>query len=172
MLLLLTEIGFWVILVFIQLNWIRQLAQKEPYNPWKFWFAGNIPDKTNSVLRGIHCSRCSSFFHRWFLSSETCVSSIRWKGHFGTNRAYLHFETPKFQEVVLSKTHWILTGKNVHYAPACSLDWFLSRYTRVFSSQLNTTIWKKNEPFYNFKTMNSGMYSFQRLINSQREAMC
>jgi hypothetical protein len=68
---------------------------------------------------------------------------LSWKSQFGTNRAYLHLETLSFQEVFLSKTHSILTGKNVLSSPACSLDGFLSRYTCVSSTQLNCTFWKK-----------------------------
>jgi hypothetical protein len=33
------------------------------------------------------------------------------EGPFGGNRAYLHLETPKFQEVFLSKYKSILTGR-------------------------------------------------------------
>jgi hypothetical protein len=33
------------------------------------------------------------------------------KGLFGTWRAYLHLEKPKFQEVFLPKTNSVLTGR-------------------------------------------------------------
>jgi hypothetical protein len=38
------------------------------------------------------------------------------------NRAYLHLETPKFQEVFLSKTNSILSGNIVLDAPASNTD--------------------------------------------------
>jgi hypothetical protein len=45
------------------------------------------------------------------LSRDICVSSTQLKGLFGANRAYPHLETPKLQEVFLSKTNSFLTGK-------------------------------------------------------------
>jgi hypothetical protein len=57
--------------------------------------------------------------------------------------AYLYLETPKFWEVCLSKTHSIIIGKNVLYAPASSTDGFLLRYACVTSTQLNSNNWKK-----------------------------
>jgi hypothetical protein len=45
-------------------------------------------------------------------------------GIFGTKRAYLHLETPKFQEVFLPKTNPIITGKNVLASPGSKTDVF------------------------------------------------
>jgi hypothetical protein len=57
--------------------------------------------------------------------------------------AYPHLETPKLQDFFLSKAHSSLTGKYVLDAPAFNTDGFLSRYTCISSTLLNSPIWKK-----------------------------
>jgi hypothetical protein len=68
-------------------------------------------------------------------------------GQFETDRAYLHLETPKLQDVFLSKTHSSLTGKYLLDAPAFNTDGFLSRQKCVSSSLLNSPIWNKIDLF-------------------------
>jgi hypothetical protein len=46
-----------------------------------------------------------------FLSRDTCVTSTQQKGLLVANRVYLHLETPKLQEIFLSETNSILSGK-------------------------------------------------------------
>jgi hypothetical protein len=57
-----------------------------------------------------------------FLSRDTCVMSTQQIVLLVANRAYLHLETPKFQEVFLSKTNSILSGNIVLDAPASNTD--------------------------------------------------
>jgi hypothetical protein len=54
---------------------------------------------------------------------------LNWIGFFGANRAYLHLETPKFQEVFLSKLIQFSQGNNVIDAPASNADSCLWRDT-------------------------------------------
>jgi hypothetical protein len=56
---------------------------------------------------------------------------------FGTKRAYVHLETPKLQEVFLSKTNSILTGKKCARFCDFKQRWFsLERYMCFFNSDV------------------------------------
>jgi hypothetical protein len=57
------------------------------------------------------------------LRRDTCVSSTQLNSLFGESRAYLHLETPKLQEVFLSKTKFE-QGNNVLDAPASDTIFF------------------------------------------------
>jgi hypothetical protein len=46
-----------------------------------------------------------------FLWSDTCGYSIQHNMHIWNKRAYLHLEKSKLQEVFLSKTSSVFTGK-------------------------------------------------------------
>jgi hypothetical protein len=46
-----------------------------------------------------------------FLSRGTCVSSTLWIGLFGTKSTYLHHEKRTLQEIFLTQSNLILTGK-------------------------------------------------------------
>jgi hypothetical protein len=63
------------------------------------------------------------------------VNSI---GLLETNRAYLHLETFKFQELLLSKTNSVLTGSSVSDAQRVNADGFLSRDPCVPPTLLHT----------------------------------
>jgi hypothetical protein len=67
--------------------------------------------KTNSILHGNNMLDATASIIVGFLWRDSGVSSTQIKRHIEAIRAYLHLETPKLQEVFLSKTHSILTGK-------------------------------------------------------------
>jgi hypothetical protein len=62
---------------------------------------------------------------------------------FGTNWAFLHCKKPKLQEIFLSKTNSILTGKQCARCYFSNIDGFLLRDTCVSSTQLNRPICNK-----------------------------
>jgi hypothetical protein len=78
-----------------------------------------------------------------FVWRDRCISTTQLNRPIWSNRAYLHLEIYDFQEVFLSKTNSILTGKQCLFAPACTMDGFLRRDTCVFSTLLNRAIWNK-----------------------------
>jgi hypothetical protein len=63
---------------------------------------------------------------------------LRCIGLFGTKRGNIHLETFKFQEVILSKTNTILTGRRVPDAERVNAGGFLSRDPCVPSTLLHT----------------------------------
>jgi hypothetical protein len=65
-----------------------------------------------------------------FFGEEHVLFQLSWIGLFGANAPYLPLETPKIQEVFLSKTNTILTGKQC----ASNMDGFLLRDTCVSST--------------------------------------
>jgi hypothetical protein len=62
-------------------------------------------------------------------------------GLFGANRAYIHFEKPNFQGVLLSKTIQFSQGSNVLPANASNTDVCFLRDTCGSSHYLNGPIW-------------------------------
>jgi hypothetical protein len=52
---------------------------------------------------------------------------------FGAKRAYVHLESPKWQEVFLSNRTKFSQGNNVLDAPSCNTHGFLSRDVFVSS---------------------------------------
>jgi hypothetical protein len=78
-----------------------------------------------------------------FLSRDTYVSSLSFIGAFGTKREYLYLEIQKFQDILLSKTNSILTGKECIDAAASNIDGYLWRNPCVSSSQPNSPICSK-----------------------------
>jgi hypothetical protein len=72
-----------------------------------------------------------------FLWSETCVSSTQLNRPIAANRTYLHFEKYELQEVVFSKTNFVLTWRQCDRCLRSTTDISLYRDTCVSSTQLN-----------------------------------
>jgi hypothetical protein len=71
-----------------------------------------------------------------FLWETHVFLPLGWIGLFGTKWAFLHCENYGFQEVFLSKTNSILTGKKMLNAAASNMDGFLWSDRWVSSTQL------------------------------------
>jgi hypothetical protein len=67
-------------------------------------------------------------------------------GLFGVKRAYLYLETPKVQEVFLSKLSQFSKENNVLHTLASNRDGFLSRDTCVSSTQVDRPLWSNMGP--------------------------
>jgi hypothetical protein len=75
------------------------ICSKYYFQKWtQFSNGNNVPGDPASNTHG-------------FLWIDICVSSTRWIGLFGTTWAFLHLENYDFQELFLSETNSILTGK-------------------------------------------------------------
>jgi hypothetical protein len=61
---------------------------------------------------------------------------LSWTGLVESNRVYQHFETPKLQEVFLSKLTQVSQGNNVLNAPASNKGGSLWRDSFVYSTYL------------------------------------
>jgi hypothetical protein len=113
MLLLLTQtVFFGEIHEFLQLSWIGLFVQNQSFPNLKmiilrkysfqkqiqFSKGNNLLDDTPSNTDG-------------FLWRDTVFFQLTQIGLFGANRVCLHLQTPKLQEILLSRANSILTGK-------------------------------------------------------------
>jgi hypothetical protein len=142
---LLTEmVSFGVIHVFLQLRWRGHFGIK-----WAFLHLENYDfqevflSKTNTILTGKMCLMLMFLTQMFFFWTIHVFLHLSKEGLFGANRAYLHHETLKLQEVFLSKPKSILTGNNMLDAAAANIHDFLWRDIYVSSTQLNRRLWIK-----------------------------
>jgi hypothetical protein len=70
---------------------------------------GSVPFNTNSFLTREKNTQCSCYFQDGFLMRGTFVSLTQLNRKFEANGTYVLLETPKLQEVIVSKTNSILT---------------------------------------------------------------
>jgi hypothetical protein len=135
-------VTFWEIHVFFQLRWICLFGTKwaflhlEKYDLHEIFLW-----KSNSVLTGnrvLVFTDCN--FHLLFGEIHVFLQ-LSWVGLFGANKAYLHFEIAKWQEILLSKTNSILKGKQCSRSPDSNTNGFLLRDKCVHSTQLNRPKW-------------------------------
>jgi hypothetical protein len=145
MLLLLTQIGFfWELHVFLQLRWIGLFGTNRDY------FHLEKP-----TLQEVFFSKLTQFSQRNNMIDTLVLTQIvfildihvflqlSWIVLFGTKWAFLWLGYSHWQEVFLSKTNAVLTGKE---CGRCSWFWhngFLLREKCVSSTQLSRSIWKK-----------------------------
>jgi hypothetical protein len=87
----------------------------------------------------------------------------RWIGLFGSNRAYLHLGTPKFQEVFLSK-HMLDN-------PSSKTHSFLTE-TQVFLQLRWISLLGATWDFLHLENDDCRNYSFQNKLSSHKEKMC
>jgi hypothetical protein len=73
--------------------------------------------KTNSIVTEKQYYMLHILTYMVFFGEIPAFLYVSQRGQFGTNSAYLHFETPTLQIVFLSKIKAILTGKQC--APTC-----------------------------------------------------
>jgi hypothetical protein len=96
------------------------LDHKEPFSTLKGLICRSYSfQKLTQFLQGNQVVDAAASNINGFLWSYTCVLIPRWIGPYGTKWAFFHLETPKLQEVFLSITHSILTGKQC--ASHCSI---------------------------------------------------
>jgi hypothetical protein len=128
---------FWEIYLFLKLRWIDLLGKNTANVLIDTWKEQEIfLSKNNTVLTGKPYTRCSCFWHKWFSFKHTCVSSTQLNRPI-CNRAYLHFEKPKLQEVIFSKSNQFSQGKKVLDVAPSNIDAFLRWDTCVSSNQVN-----------------------------------
>jgi hypothetical protein len=173
MLLILTQMGFFgEIHVFVQLNWIGLFGTK-----WAFLHPENSDlqkvflSRTNSVLTGKPCTRCSCFWHKWFSFKHTCVSSTQLNRPI-CNRAYLHFEKPKLQEVIFSKSNQFSQGKKVLDVAPSNIDGFLRWDTCVSSNQVNKIFGTKTAHLHLETPKSQEEFLSKTISVLTRETMC
>jgi hypothetical protein len=85
-----------------------------------------------------------------------------WIYLFGANRGYFLLETPRLQEVFLSKTKSVFTGKqytwcSCFYNKSCSFKRYI-----CFFNLTDRPVWNKNA-FYHFAISDLQEVSFQKL---------
>jgi hypothetical protein len=98
-----------------------------------------------------------------FLGEIHALPQLSCIGLFGAKRAYLYLETPKLQEVFLSKLSQFSKGKHSATHSCLNRDGFLSRDKCVSSMLLSRPILEKNQPFSSFKCIICRKYSFHTL---------
>jgi hypothetical protein len=106
--------------VFVQLAEQAFLEQKKPLFTMKIMICRKYSGgKLTQFSQGniVLCAAASKM--DGFLWSETCVSSTQLNRHIAANRTYPHFEKYDLQEIVLSKTNFILKwrqcGRCLHF---------------------------------------------------------
>jgi hypothetical protein len=131
-------VSFHKIHVFPQLRGIGLLGTKTLYlHLQKHKLQEVFLSKTCSVLTGKQCFRCSFSITDGFLWRDTCVSSTL------LNRPIWNEDSPqkpKLQEVFLSQTNSVLTGKQCARSSATNRDGYLWRDTCISSTQLNSPV--------------------------------
>jgi hypothetical protein len=157
--------------VFLQLSWIGHLGIK-----WAFLhheicdLQEVVLSKTNSILTGKQCSRCSCFYHRWLSFGRFHLFLQRtWKGLFGGNSLSPPV-TPKLQEVFLEKLTQFPQGNNVldsHDSYNDGLCGEIHVYLQVGSIGL----FGDNRPYPPSNTYVTGSNPFKTLINPHKEPM-
>jgi hypothetical protein len=98
--------------VFLQLSWIGLFGVKTAkINPETSKWQKVFLSKTNSYLQGNNVLDAPTFHTNDFLQQIHLFHHLSQIGLFGTKWAFLHLENHDFQEVFLSKTNPIHTGK-------------------------------------------------------------
>jgi hypothetical protein len=124
--------------------------------------------QVNSILTGKQCAICCSSNIDCFLWRDTCVSSTQVKDIFWTNKAYIHLEIPKLQEVFLSKQSQFLQVNTVLDAPASNTDgflWEIHTFHHITWTALFGTKWV----FPIFITVICRKYCFPKLTEFSQE---
>jgi len=93
------------------LNRLILAKKNEPFSSLKCMFCRKYSCHKLPELTGNHVLDAAASNTHGFLWRDTCVYPLRWIGLFGAKGAHLHLESPKIQEVFLSKTKAVLTGK-------------------------------------------------------------
>jgi hypothetical protein len=105
----------------------------------------------------LHCLTLMVFF-----GEMPVFLQLSWIGLFTAKRDKLHLETPKLQEVFLSKTNTFLIGKQCARCSCSNTDSF-SREIHVFLHLIWLSIFGKIKPFSSLKILICRKYSFQKL---------
>jgi hypothetical protein len=113
MLLLLTQIVVLIELhVFLQLSSIGLFEAKRAYLSLETPKLNEVfLSKLNSVLKAKQCANVAASSKMIFFGEIHVFLQLCFIGLFGANAAYLHNENYELQEVFLSKSNSILTGK-------------------------------------------------------------
>jgi hypothetical protein len=100
--------------------------------------------KTISVFTGKQYSRYSWVKQTWLSLERYMFYLNSEKFSIWNKTAYLQLEKPELQEVLLTKTNWILKGNNALYGydEGYNIDGFLWGDTCVSSTPLNIRIRK------------------------------
>jgi hypothetical protein len=104
-----------------------------------------------------------------FPSRDTCVSSTRLNWWICNKTSLFQLEKFDLQEVLFSKTNWVLTENNVLDVAASFIDVFLWRGTCISPNHLNRHIWSKQNLFPPWKSLFAGSILFQNYHDSHRK---
>jgi hypothetical protein len=107
-----TMVFFWEVHVFLLLSWIGLFVGNRAYLHQETLKLQEVFLLGNNMLY-VAASNVVGLFGEIYVFFQ-----LGWIGLFGGNRAYLHLEIPKLQEVFLSKPKFIITRKQ--YASWCS----------------------------------------------------